>query len=212
MNTLSDDLIKKICEYLDTKSMVIFLSSSRYLNSITNIDVKSLVNINNKNFNKNFNNKFNFLKVLSDSNSIKLLKKETKYLQITSLNNSFSLNNLTNLTKLICSNIRLLKFPEITSLKNLKHLDLSFNNITIIPENLPNNIEVIYLEHNQIDFIPTLPNLLQLINLSSNNITMIPLNSFPEGIKHIYLNRNYNLDSEIIFSLREKYKKTFISY
>lgn len=209
MNELPDDLIKIILEFLDTKSIVNLLSTNKRLNEITEVKINKFVNVNILNKNK----KFIFLKVISDSESLNLINYNIIHLRINKLiKNNFSLNNFNNLTNIICTNVGLHEFPKINCLTNLKYIDFSFNNIFLIPEDLPNYIEIMYLDYNNIDFIPKLPESLRLINLSNNNVYMIPMNSFPNNIKHIYLDKNYLIDIDFIKTLREKYKKTYISF
>lgn len=209
MNKLPEDLIINICEYLDNKSIVNLTSINKRFNQITNININNFIN-----FNKIKNvGKFNFLKIVSDTETVKFIKNKTRQLRINKLiKNNFSLNHVNNLTNLICTNVGLESFPQINNLNNLKYIDLSFNNIKLIPEDLPKSIEIMYLDYNNIDFIPKLPESIKLINLSHNNIYMIPMDSFPKNIKHIYLDKNYLIENELIEKLREKYKKTYISF
>lgn len=91
-------------------------------------------------------------------------------LDITDLSMYRGLRNIT-----LCSN-NLTQVPRLPDTGHLTYLDVSMNNIARI-ENLPNSIEQLYINNNQISSIDAFP-----ANLYTVNMWHIPLARFPENL------------------------------
>ena len=75
------------------------------------------------------------------------------------------------------SRCKLTEIPDLSRFKNLKKLDLSFNNIKTV-NNLPNGLEYLDMTYNLIKYIDNLPITLYGLNVSCNpikNFDMLPI-------------------------------------
>jgi len=113
----------------------------------------------------------------------KSIKKPPNLSEITEINISYkNLNNIPdwtskcyNLIKLHCYGNQITQIPN--NLPNsLQHFDCSNNKITQIPDKLPDSLQYFECYYNQITQIPdTLPNLLREFFCHHNKITQIPI-------------------------------------
>jgi Leucine-rich repeat (LRR) protein len=110
-------------------------------------------------------------------------------------------NNLTlaarNQTSLILNNLPqsqlITDFTGIDGFTNLSYLDISNNNMTVLPNNLPNSIKTLICRSNKLTSISQLPNQLEKLLCSGNLLTQLP--TLPSTILELdcYDNRLTNL-------------------
>jgi Leucine-rich repeat (LRR) protein len=106
------------------------------------------------------------------------------------------LHHLTKLEKIKLNNNNLSEVPEwISKLSKVKYIDCGNNIITKIPENLPSELEILYLNDNLISEIPKkLPAKLYMLYLANNVITKVPNLQLPVLT---YLDLSKNCISEL---------------
>ena len=153
--------MNKIIDYVIDDSSI---SDNMVVISVNN----NTINSNNLKIIKCYSNYDKVNELLADNNSI--LK----------LNKTFWLNCL-NLTTVHLSNNNILKFPKhMFSLKQLKHLYLDSNKISIIPPSIVNFalLETLSIENNNIELFPNSLNKLnklKTLKLTNNKIRIIPI-------------------------------------
>ena len=67
-------------------------------------------------------------------------------------------------------------------------MDLSYQNLTEIPGDLPSGLEKLVISYNQITKIENLPSGLEKLWIHNNQITKIE--NLPDGLKELYIPRN----------------------
>jgi hypothetical protein len=115
---------------------------------------------------------------------------ELSFLKIHNNTNALNINDLSmykNLRHITISSSNLSILPILPNTGELKHLDVSNNNITDI-RNLPDSINILYINSNNITNLDAFP-----VNVSWMNMSQNPLRRFPENLVlcrslyHIYL-------------------------
>jgi Leucine-rich repeat (LRR) protein len=95
-----------------------------------------------------------------------------------------------NIEKIDLSYKRLKELPDLSRFKNLKQLLCSFNNLTSLPENLPNSLEELWFNNNNLTSLPeNLPNTLIKLDCPFNNLISLPEN-LPNSLEE--LNCSFN--------------------
>jgi len=108
-----------------------------------------------------------------------------------------------NLIKLNCKKNQITQIPD-TLPNSLQQFDCRFNQIIQIPNTLPNSLQIFDCRFNQITQIPdTLPDSLQEFNCSYNQITQIP-NTLPNSLQifHCYSNKITQIPNTLPNSLQ----------
>src|SRR3989344_3546201 len=88
-----------------------------------------------------------------------------------------------------------LSFSQLTELpenlpSSLQKLYCSNNKLTELPENLPNSLQILYCYSNQLTKLPeNLPNSIQELDCSSNQLTKLPEN-LPSSLQILYCYNN----------------------
>jgi len=80
----------------------------------------------------------------------------------------------------------------------LRILNLANNRLKEFPRNLPNCLEQLHLQYNQIEVVPSLPNNLHVLSIGHNKIKSISLKKRQTPLTYIQLT-----DNELTFSLQE---------
>lgn len=100
---------------------------------------------------------------------------------------------------------------RLNQLVNLKQLQLSYNQLSMLP-NLPNNLEELYISNNDLTSLPALPaalktvyfngnqisqwpnfgNSIRMINAADNQLTSI--NVLPDSLQYLYVDNNPQLN------------------
>jgi len=95
-----------------------------------------------------------------------------------------------SVTKLDLSNQGLTELPkDIHLYKNLKRLYCTYNQITMLPENLPDSLKLLDCNNNQLTALPeNLPSLYYL-DCNNNQITTLPEN-LPASLKELVCSNN----------------------
>ncbi len=91
-----------------------------------------------------------------------------------------------------------MKFLKTFEQNSLKILNLSYNNLTSLPE-LPDSLEELFCDNNQLTSLPKLPKSLKKIICTYNQLTSLP--ELPDSLKELYCEGNQlpytNLDEYI---------------
>jgi hypothetical protein len=100
-----------------------------------------------------------------------------------------NLDNLTQLEALWCNNNMLIELPSLSNLTKLELLNCSVNNLIKLPERLPNSIQFLYCWINKLEVLPEiLPNSLYHLQCYHNKLKLLP--DLPDSL--LYLNSNDN--------------------
>jgi len=96
-------------------------------------------------------------------------------------------NNITAIN-IACSNLH--NIPDwILKCKNLKILDCSQNQITQLPETLPDSLQILWCNNNKLTQLPKLPCSLQMLFIQYNQLTQLP-NLLPPKLKELECQHN----------------------
>lgn len=87
------------------------------------------------------------------------------------------------------SNHSLSEIPDLSRFINLKYLDCSRNNLTKLPENLPDSLETLYCDFNPLIKLNNLPPNLIMLGCSNCKLIELPEN-LPNSLKDLYCNNN----------------------
>jgi len=77
--------------------------------------------------------------------------------------------------------------PNLTRFKNLKVLDCSNNQLTLLPT-LPRNLKILYCFNNQLMSLPTLPRNLKQLDCFNNQLMSLP--TLPQNLEILYFYNN----------------------
>lgn len=92
------------------------------------------------------------------------------------------LSRFTNLQELSCVGNNLTALPDDLP-NSIEILNCSCNKLTLLPNTLPNNLKQLYCYYNQLTSLPdTLPNTLKQLNCMQNELTTLPDN-LPDSIE-----------------------------
>ena len=101
-----------------------------------------------------------------------------------------NLDNLTQLEALWCNNNRLTELPELSNLLKLEILNCSINMLIKLPEILPNSLKYLYCWINKLEVLPEiLPNLLFHLHCYHNKLKLLP--DLPYSLIHLNSNDNH---------------------
>ena len=101
-------------------------------------------------------------------------------------------------------------FEEIIQLENyddIKCINFYNNNLTSLPDNLPNSLEILWCDNNNLTSLPNnLPNSLEILWCYNNNLTSLPDN-LPYSLKELWCDNNNltRLPDNLPNSLKELY-------
>ena len=84
-----------------------------------------------------------------------------------------------------CKDIQSL--PDLTRFKNLEVLNCSHNELTFMPT-LPQNLKILNCSHNELTFMPTLPQNLNILDCSHNKLTFMP--TLPQNLNILDCSHN----------------------
>jgi large subunit ribosomal protein L30 len=101
------------------------------------------------------------------------------------------LNSLdSNIIELDLSKKSLTKLPNLDKFKSLKELHCYINQLTSLPEKLPNSLEILCCFTDHLTSIPdTLPSTLLILHCGYNELTCLP-NTLPKSLKLLYCSYN----------------------
>ena len=78
----------------------------------------------------------------------------------------------------------------IENYNQIKAISFSYQNLTSLPNNLPNSLEYLYCDNNQLTKLPNnLPNSLTRLDCEYNQLTSLP-NNLPSSFKELYCINN----------------------
>ena len=141
-----------------------------------------------------------------DLSKVKCLKIYYKNQKRQSIKNHILPNSLKELD---CSYNNLTLLPD--NLPNsLQELDCYYNNLTLLPDNLPNSLQILSCFHNKLISLPdNLPNSLKELNCSNNRLISLPDN-LPNSLINLIC-RNNKLTS-LPDNLPNSLQKLYCSY
>jgi hypothetical protein len=155
----------------------------------------------------------NLYNYLYDSYTIKTLTESNKYLNIDCTNITYyKLFKLTIKSINSLNDIELIIYEKVI-MENKNSLQLSSMDLTEIPNNLPDYVEIIWLNNNKITEIhkEQLPKGLTKIHLNNNQITVLPDLSHLKDLRITHLEHNpltsynyYNLPKKCHLYLSSK--------
>lgn len=85
------------------------------------------------------------------------------------------------------SNKNIIHLPTMKRFKNLKILNLGFNQIITLPQ-LPDSLEVLYCNNNRITLLSSLPKNLVILDIKYNKLTSLP--NLPDNLQELICSSN----------------------
>jgi Leucine-rich repeat (LRR) protein len=93
--------------------------------------------------------------------------------------------------------------------QGLQVLDVSYNKLSALQENLPQGVQKLYVSHNKLTALPAnLPQGLLKLSVNDNKVTALPAN-LPQGLQELYV--SYNMLTALPANLPQELQKLDVS-